>query len=158
MKDRWLNLSLREKQVLIAGGVIVILFLLYTLTWSPLINNNNRLRTRIQHSQNTLRWMQNADQHIQHLLESAQKKNHSFTGSVLSILQTEINKSELAPYVTQLQQVENDSVQFNLRKVSFDQLIIFLTSLWEKYHVIVSQITVTPTGAPGEVNADVIVQ
>lgn len=158
MKDRWQNLSLRDKQMLVVGGIAVILFLLYEIIWSPLSNANNSLRSRIQQSQDTLRSMKNADQLIEHLLKQSKEKRTETTQSILGAMQTEINHSPFASHVTQLRQAENDSVQFNLSKVDFDQLLVFLTSVWKKYGFIVSQITVMPTGTPGEVTVDIVMK
>lgn len=155
MNDWWLNLPLRDKRMLLMGSIVVILFLLYEIIWSPLATTNENLRLRIQHNRDTLQYMQNADQRIQQLLKESKEKNNKTSGSVLGTMQTEINNSEFASHVAQLRQAENDSVQFNLRKVNFDQLLIFLTSVWKKYHYIVSQISVVPTGVPGEVTADI---
>lgn len=158
MKDWWLNLALREKQTVAAGSFVVVLFLLYTLIWSPLSDLNDNLRTRIPRSQETLSAMQSTDQLIQHITKEVKEKRNQPTGSLLGLMQTEINQSKFASHVTQLRQAENDSVQFNLRKVDFDQLLVFLTSLWKKQGVIISQITVIPMEAPGEVTVDITVK
>lgn len=158
MKDWWLNLPLRDKRMLLMGGIIVILFLLYEIIWSPLATTNENLRVHIQHNRSTLQFMQNADQRIQQLVKESKEKNNKTSGSVLGIMQTEINNSQFAAHVTELRQAENDAVQFNLRKVNFDQLLVFLMSVWKKYHYVVSQISVVPTGVPGEVTVDITIK
>lgn len=158
MKDWWLNLPLRDKRMLGMGGIVVILFLLYEIIWSPLATSNENLRIHIEHNRDTLQYMQNADHRIQQLLKESKAKNYKASGSVLGTMQTEINSSPFATHVVQLRQAENDSVQFNLRKVNFDQLLVFLMSVWKKYHYIVSQISVVPTGVPGEVTVDITIK
>lgn len=158
MKDWWLNLALREKQTVAAGSLVVILFLLYEIVWSPLVTANENLRVRILHNQETLTAMQNTDQLIQHMIKESKEKHNQPTTSLLGIIQTEMTKSVFASHVTQLRQAENDSVQFNLRNVDFDQLIVFLTSLWKKNGFIVSQMTAVPMDAPGAVSADITVK
>lgn len=158
MKDWWLNLALREKQMVAAGSLVIILFLLYEIIWSPLVLMNDNLRIRIQHNRDTLTSMQNTNQLIQHIEKTSQEKRQKPKESLLGILQTEINKSIFASHVMQLHQAESDAVQFNLTKVDFDKALVFLTSLWKTYNIIVSQMTVTPTGTPGEVMMDVTVK
>ncbi|HSW70253.1 MAG TPA: type II secretion system protein GspM [Gammaproteobacteria bacterium] len=158
MKDWWLNLALREKQIIAAGSVLVILFLIYEIIWSPLANANDNLRTRIQHNYAALSFLKNTNQHIQELLKTSQEIKNQSPESFLGTLQAEINKSEFAQAVTALRQGENDSMQFILNRVNFDRLVVFLTSLWKQYHFIVADITVTPTGTPGEVTANVTVK
>ncbi len=157
MKEWWLNLPLREKQMLSVGSIAVVFFILYQFIWSPLVTLNNDMRDRIQHNRDTLNIMQNIDTSIQQLSKSQENNNHP-TGSILGIMQTEMNNSAFASHVTQLRQADNDSVQVNFRKIDFDQMLVFLNTLWKKYHFIVSQITVTPTGAPGEVTVDATIQ
>lgn len=158
MKEWWLNLALREKQIVAAGSIVIILFLLYEIIWSPLVSLNDNLRTRIQHNRTTLSAMQNADQLIQHIQKTSKEKHQQPNGSLLGTLQTELNKSEFASHVLQLRQAENESVQFGLHNINFDQFLIFLTALWKTHNIIVSQITVTPTGAPGEVTVDIVMK
>lgn len=158
MKDWWLNLSLRDKQMVILGSLVVMIFLIYTIIWSPLDNANVNLRSHIQHSRETLNFMQQADHRIQLLLKESTAQTHTSTESLLGTMQTEMNHSEFSSHVTQLREAENDSVQFNLTKIDFDQLLVFLTSVWKKYHFIVSRISVIPTGVPGEVTVDVTIK
>jgi len=157
MKDWWLNLALREKKMLAAGAVVVILFLLYKILWSPLVTANNNLRTRVLHNQETLTWIQQADQRIQSLLKTSQK-NVSPAGSLLGVMQTALHQSAFAAEISQLRQADNDSVAFSFKKIDFDHLIVFLTTLWQKQGLLVSQITVIPGNGPGEVVADVVVK
>ncbi|MEO8401434.1 MAG: type II secretion system protein GspM [Gammaproteobacteria bacterium] len=158
MKEWSNNLSLREKQTLSLGSVLVILFLLYEIIWSPFSNKLDNLRSQIQHNRELLTWMQNAEQHMDSLKKSMQSKSTQQNSSLLSIVQSQINKSPLQRHVTQLRQSENDSVEFNLQKADFDQLILVLTDLWKKYNLIVAQMTITPTDVPGEVTADVVIR
>ncbi len=158
MKEWWQNLALREKQILALGALVVLLFVLYEIIWSPFTNKISSMRTEVQTNQKLLKWMQNADQLIQTLTKNSKTKSSQLTGSLLSLMQTEVNKSTLASHVTQLRQGENDSVQMNFQKVDFDALIIFLTDLANRYGLIVSQVTITPTHLPGEVMADVVVR
>ncbi len=156
MNDWWINLALREKKMLAAGTIIVILFLGYELLWSPLVNANANLRTRVLQNQTTLAWMREADQRMQVLQKTLQKK--PLTGSLLGVMQTTLNQSPLASAIVGLRQADNDAVEFSVKKFDFDQLMVFLTELWQKQGLLVSQITVMPGTGPGEVRADVVVK
>jgi type II secretory pathway component PulM len=158
MREWWNNLGLREKQWVIVGTLIVILFLLYEILLAPLIGLNDSLRTDIQHNQKLSSWMQETNQHIQ-LAESMSQKNSSTRSSagLLSLLQKEINQSAFASNMQQISQAENNSVQITFLKINFDDLIKWLTILWQKYNLSVSQINVTPNGALGMVDTSVVV-
>ncbi len=157
MKEWWDNLALREKKIIIYGGALLILFLLYEIVWSPFTNKVDSLRKSVTQNQALLIWMQNADQRLQSIVNT-QKNKTTTNESLLSIMQREVNKSPLATHVTQLRQAENDSVQLTLQKADFDRLIALLTDLSNQDGLTVSQFTATATGVPGEVMADVTIK
>lgn len=156
MKEWWMNLGLREKQAVSLGGIVVILFILYEIIWAPISNHNDTLRDEITRNQKLLTWMQEADQHI-HATQKMLQKNAATKNSaaLLSLLQKEVNQSPFAKNLAQMTQAENNSVQITLQKVNFDDLIKWLTELWKKQELTVSQMTVTPNGSLGIVDATI---
>lgn len=157
MKDWWMNLSLRERQVLTIGGFFVGLFLLYEIIWAPLTNSVINLRRQVQENSSLLNWMKQADQRVQTLLQKPSQTSNS-TASLLSTVQTQVNKSPLGTHVTQLRQSESDTVKLTLNAVDFDQLVVWLTQLGKSNGVIVGQITVNPAGGPGVVATDILLK
>ena len=159
MKDWWINLSLRDKQMLTLGGVVVVIFLLYLLIWSPISNTVSTLRTTLQHNQATLVWMQKADKQIQSIEKNpSASRSTQTTASLLSIVQNEINQNPLAKNLTQLRQAETDSVQLSFLHVDFDQLIAWLTQLWQQQNITVIQATVKKGDSQGVVAAEVMLK
>src|SRR3990167_3045595 len=158
MKEWWMNLSLREKQTISMGGFIIILFLLYEIIYSPFTHKIARLRQEVQHNHELLNFMKNTDQQLRTLTKTSQENQSRLQGSLLSAMQNEISQSPFARQVTTLHQAENNSVQLNLQKISFDQLITWLTTLSKQYGFIVSQITITPIKKPGEVHANMVIK
>jgi type II secretory pathway component PulM len=158
MKDWWMNLAVREKQSLIIGSACVFLFLLYELIWSPFTTNIDDMRNRIQHNQELLAWMQNADKRIETLEKSSKGSATQNTGSLLGIMQAQVNTSPFAKSVKQLRQSDNESVQLSLQKIDFDKLVIWLAELGQKQGIIVDQMAITPGDAPGVINANFIVK
>jgi type II secretory pathway component PulM len=159
MKEWWLNLGFREKQTVTIGGIIVLAFLIYAVIWLPISNYNTNLREKITQDQKLLTWMQEANQRIQ----AADKILHPGStirnsAAILSLLQKEINQSSLKDYLTQMSQAENNAVQMTFQKVNFDSLVEWLITLWKKQGVTVIQITTTPEGMTGSINATLIVK
>lgn len=155
MKEWWNNLSLRDKRIVFFGGIIVIITLLYFFILQPLSDKNAMLRTQIEHNKQLLAWMKAANKQIAVL----QKKSTNIStphsnASALSIVQNEIKQSSLAGKFTQLKQAEDDSVQLNFQAVNFDELIVWLTDLWQTHGLIVTQAAIDPTGTAGIVSAE----
>lgn len=156
MKEWWMNLALREKQVLMAGSAAVILFLLYQLIFSPLSHKIESEREHIQENRELLNWMQQADLQLKTLTKNTQI--HASSSSLLGSVQTEINKTPLATHLKQLRQSDSNTVQFTLQQTNFDELIKWLDTVWQTQGIIVAEISITPLGTPGIVNADVVVK
>lgn len=158
MKEWWINSGRREKQIVILGGFFVVLFLLYIILLAPLSSLNDSLRDDIVRDKKTLAWMKEADQRI-HAMEKMSQKNTSTTSSaaLLSDLQKSVNESSIANNLVQLSQTENSAVQLIFQKVNFDTLIKWLIELWKKQNITVKQMTVTPNGSMGLVDATVVV-
>lgn len=158
MKERWNNLTLREKQTLSLGVLVIGILIIYLLVLSPLNNKVNTMRDQIHHNQDLLAWMQQTDKQIQDLAKTAQPTPtvHA-TGSLLSIVQKQINRTPLVSSLKQLHQGENDSVQMSFQQVDFDQLMAWLIQLSQQ-GLIVSQMSVTPSAAPGIVATDLVLK
>ncbi|MDR3492520.1 MAG: type II secretion system protein M [Gammaproteobacteria bacterium] len=152
MNKWWVNLSEKEKQTVTLGGIIAGIFLIYQFVWSPIADSSDQLRKKILQNQTLLSYMQESDKRIQ-LLEAHQQDNSNEKSSVLTHVQNELSKTSFSTNVTQLQQSENNSVKFNLQKVSFDELVKWLTTLSQQ-KISIAQMTVTPTSTPGIVEAE----
>ena len=158
MKEWWNNLALREKQTLSVGIFFLSLFLIYILLWSPLNTKVMSLRSHIQQNQELLTWMDAADKRIQVLEKTAQTKPAARpTGSLLSVIQKQINRTPLVTALTQLHQVDNESVQLTFEKVNFDQLITWLTGISQQ-GLLTTQLSITPGTTLGVVSADLIIK
>lgn len=155
MKEWWINLSIREKQTVILGSTAVIILMIYNLIWSPLHNTVITMRKQIQSNQQLLTWMQSADNRIQAIEKNLQTKSSAHpSGSLLSVVQNQINQSPIATNLSQLRQAENDSVQSSFKQVNFDKLIAWLSGSWQEHGLIVTQVTITPGNTPGMVSAE----
>jgi type II secretory pathway component PulM len=150
MRERWNLLALREKQILGVGAVFIIACLIYLLLWLPLTNRTESMRKQIKSNQALLVWMQEAEKKI----SAGEKplKQTSLTpseGSLLSIVQKQINRTPLVSALTDLHQLETDSVQLTFQKVSFDQLMKWLIQITAQEALFIVQLTVTPSASPG---------
>lgn len=153
-KDRWQQLLLREKRILVAGIFFASILLFYALIWSPLNNKINYLQNKIHTDQQLLAWMQTADRRLSSLKNSDTSKKNN--GSILSIIQTQLQKSVFSAQISGLRLLNDNAVQFHLQNSSFDQLITWLVQLNEQYSLRVSQLSVNTTETIGLVNADVV--
>ncbi len=156
MKDWWINLSIKEKQTVSIGSIVVGIFLVYQFLWIPMTNSTQQLRKKVLHNQILLSWMQVSDQRIQ-VLENTQTIPAITKSSLLTTIQNELKKTSFASNATQLQQGENNSVKLHLQKVDFDNLMKWLTSLSQQ-KISINQMTVIASETPGMVEAELQLQ
>lgn len=57
-KARWRELQPRERTILSAGVVFLVVFILYAGIWSPVQDKLKRLRSSVPQAQQKLAWMQ----------------------------------------------------------------------------------------------------
>lgn len=151
MKQWWLGLSLREKQIVSIGSMMAAIFIIYAWIWSPLNHKINTMRTQITQNQELLNWMQLADKQLENT--SDQKKTVS-SESLLSLTQHQIKQSTFANQLSELRQGENDTVQLSFKQISFDNLITWLMDAGREQGLTVTQMTVTAYNTPGIVSAE----
>lgn len=150
MKHYWESFSLREKKMIILGGIAIGLFLLITL-FRLLSNLEQTLQSQMRSHQKLLTWMQQADETLKNTSMSTFKNTN--TQTLATLIQTAANKSQIASAVTQLQKTENDTVEMTVKDANFDELILFLNKIWMDYHLTIIQANITRSKMPGIVNA-----
>jgi general secretion pathway protein M len=159
MKEWWNNLALREKRIVSAGILTLAALLVYLILWLPLDNAVTGLRTQIHQNQELLTWMRDADKHLQTLSLTTQPKPKSTSsGSILTIVQNQINRTTLVSSLNQMHQVDTNSVQLTFQKVDFDQLVTWLIQLNQQHGIVITQMNVIPSPTPGVVAADLVLK
>lgn len=158
-KEWWSNLALREKQAVSVGGVLLALFIIYQWMWMPALNGVESLRQKIVAGQKTLVWMESVDKQIQKMEGQSTDKQHASTLVVLlSQMKKQINRAGLEPYLTQLKQANNSSIEAHFKKVEFAKLVDMLAASMKELSMSVTHLVLTPTETPGYVNADMVIK
>ncbi|WP_172622693.1 type II secretion system protein GspM [Aquicella siphonis] len=159
-KEWWMSLAARERQAMTAAGALLVLFIIYQWIWSPYLEYVNQLRKRIASDQETLVWMQAADQEIQKIeSQSKGKAKSSSPVALLSQIQKQINQAGLDQSLSQLKQASNDSIEVHFQKVDFEKLMTLLVKILKEQSVSVTQFSVTASDeTTGIVNADMIIK
>jgi len=64
MKDWFDNLQPRERMIVMVGGAITLLILLWALIWNPITTRTAELRDEVNTDRELLAWMQDASARI----------------------------------------------------------------------------------------------
>lgn len=153
MKDWWQNLSLREKQTVAFGTLLVMIFIVYELMFASLAGSVDHLRAQILKNKTLLSWMRESDARIQQLEKNQKPIESKDAGSLLSVVQDDIKNNPISKSMTQLQQSDNDAVELRFQQVSFDDMMQWLIAICREQDLTISQMTITPESSAGVVDA-----
>jgi type II secretory pathway component PulM len=159
-KTWWAHLNRREQWMLMAGAVLVGLFLFYIILIRPI---NNSLNTQIENmntQKELLQWMQTSVPQLQSLRQSNTNRQAIPAGSLLAFVEQSLKESLLSQDISTLEKnpdnTSKESVQLKFDKVSFDYFMKWLIKFWQTYKVNINQISVTRTQAAGVVQVNFV--
>jgi type II secretory pathway component PulM len=153
MNEWWMNLSIREKQSVALGTVLLSAFIIYELIFAAFIHSTESLRTKIHKQQTLLVWMQDSDKRIRQLEKVQTTTPAANLSSLLSRVQNDINQNSLQKNISQLQQAENDAIEIHFQQVNFDLMTGWLIKLCREQRLTITEMIVTPGTTTGIVDA-----
>ena len=153
MKEWWQNLQVREQRLLMAGGALLALLLVYALIWAPLVGGIGKLETSVAQQRETLAWMQKAAAEVKALRAASGRRSAGLGGrSLLAVVDQTARAAGLGGALKRVQPQGDDSVRVQMESASFDAMMRWLRNLLTQNGVFVTTITVERADAPGLVN------
>lgn len=156
----WLdNLDPRERMLAMAGAVLLVLFLIYILVWSPLHSGYDSLRNTVETQRTTAQWMQVSAQTLKGLKRSSGRAVQGLGGrSLLSVADSTARAGGLGPALKRVEPEGSDSVRVWLDGASFDVVVKWLGTLSTIHGVNAETATLERSGGAGRVNARLTLQ
>ena len=153
IRDWFEGLEPRERLLVSAGAVFLVLFFVYVLLWAPFAERHARLRETVERQQADLAWMRGAAAQVQALRRSVPGGGRGLGGrSLLSVVDQSARAGGLGSGIKRIEPDGSRGVKIWLENVSFDQMILWLGKLSRQYQVEVASVSIEPRG-PGRVNA-----
>lgn len=153
------RLDLRERMMLAAGGVLLVLFLLYIMVWSPLHSGYDTLKNSVEDQRATAVWMQESTQTLARLNRSSGRATRGLGGrSLLSVTDSTARAGGLGPALKRVEPEGSDSVRVWLDGASFDVMVKWLGTLSTVHGVDAVTVTLERSGTAGRVNARLTLQ
>ena len=152
MKELFNQRTVREKKMLIAGGLSIITVVLYALIWFPLHSKISSLLGQINYNQNLLSWMQKQVPYVKQLRTQVVRTEND----LLSIVSERISNITTIKTKPNLTRIANNKVSINFTEVPFDALTQLLLVLWENHHIDVESIRVNKLDNLGNVQANIV--
>ena len=156
----WLeNLDPRERMMVVAGGALFVLFLIYIMVWSPLHSGYDSMQETVEEQRATALWMQESAQTLKGLPGSAGSAAQGLGGrSLLSVADSTARAGGLGPALKRVEPEGSDSVRVWLEGAPFDVLVKWLGTLSTIHGVNAETVTMERSDATGRVNARLTLQ
>jgi general secretion pathway protein M len=144
MKDKFLQLSLRERILLIGGIAVLFISGLYAFTYMPIVEEEQRLKKAIEAQQQLQSYLQMIANEVAKLPASIAEPTEvvDTEQSLISIIDTSSEQLSIKPAIKRMTPEGQDKVSLWLEKCQFDQLIIWLAALDKKHSIEIQQITI----------------
>ncbi|WP_426358767.1 type II secretion system protein GspM [Pseudocolwellia sp. HL-MZ19] len=146
MKERWLELNIREQRLVIAMGSVVLFFILYSAIWAPLTNNIEAATKKVERQQELLTWIQKSTVIYKSAAGANASNNRNTSLSSLVNQTAGRNNIEIARM-----QPQGESIQVWIDEVPFDNLLNWLEHLSQKEGVKVKAIDIAHAEQAGVV-------
>ena len=154
IKNWYHGLQQRERQLVLAASVVVIITLLYLIIWEP-IHNGLRDQTQKYESQvDILDWMQTAATEVRALKATgATKRSTNSSQPVSLVVERSAATAGIKPFIRKLESTSDKGARVTIDEASFDQLLLWLSTLQTQYGISVSSANLDRVDKPGAVNA-----
>jgi general secretion pathway protein M len=158
LKNKFDALEYRERIIVIAGLVFLVISLFYLAVWDPIISARDAERQHYSSQQQTLSWMQEAVREIQSLKSTGASTVSRFKNqSVSALAERSAQSTGIKPYIIK-QESDKQGVKIQLEQADFDRLIMWLNDMEQKYAIQAGSVHIEKQAASGAVNARVTLE
>jgi general secretion pathway protein M len=154
---RWfLSLEQRERRVLTAGGIFLLIVIIYGAVLTPFAHSKAALISHISQQRSLLAWMRPATARIQAL--GGKQPTALPADSLLATINREAGSAGLGNALRQVQQQNDGSIRVQLEGASFDTMVHWLGDLHKRYGISISDMSVQRGSSAGSVDANLSLQ
>lgn len=136
MNTLFKNLSVRERYSVILASGALILFLSYMILWQPWQTQIQQLQLTVNEQAADRAWMQQAAQEVRQLRTSTVIPTAARpTASLFSIIDSSMAQTSLAKANKRIEPNSEQEVRISFEQANFSDLIRWLASLQQQYHI-----------------------
>jgi len=157
MKAWFMGLEANERRIMIGGGGLLLVMLLYVGIWEPITNKMDALRVSTAEQQSLLAWMRGAAQKVKQLRGHAGRPVRPASGgSLLSLVDSTAKSGRLGGALKRVQPDGDAKVRVWLEAANFDDLVRWLTTLETRHGVHVESSVFQALDTPGRVDGRLV--
>tara|TARA_R110002124_G_scaffold76032_7_gene203881 strand:- start:2866 stop:3342 length:477 start_codon:yes stop_codon:yes gene_type:complete len=156
MKSWWAGLAPRERLILLAGSVFLLVMAFWLVIWEPLIAGRAELRQEVRTLSAERLWMEQVVDDVRRRARMSQGETSS-SGSVLTLVEVSANAAGLKEALSRVQP-EGQGARLSFDQVGMDALLSWLADLEQRQGLQVTQLALDVTEARGMVSARLVVE
>ncbi len=159
MKAWWAGLAPRERVIVLAGGIALLVMLLWLMVWEPIADRRAALRSEVSTLATDLMWMEQVSDQVRR--RASQQRNQAAAGaaggSILTLVEVSATASGIRSQIERVQP-EGKGARLWFDRVGFDALMIWLGELETRHGLQISQLAVDVSSDAGIVSARLMVE
>lgn len=153
MKDWFDNLQPRERMIVLAGGAITLVILLWALIWNPITTRTVELRDAVASDQELLDWMQDADNRIKSAQQQPGNKPRKTNVTLINAVESTSKRSGLRAAITNIKPDGDSKINLDIKEANFNDMIRWQGQLLTDFGIRAEQFTAKPGEKAGMVDA-----
>jgi general secretion pathway protein M len=159
MRAWWNAREPRERRVLLIGGAVTAVLLLWALVWYPLQRSRTELRQRVETQRIDLQQMRSDSARVAQLRGlGARAKVERQGKSLLALADATARGAQLANELRRVEPVGPKSVRVSFEGASFDAIADWLEGLARDFGVVATDFSADRAEGTGRVNARVTLE
>ena len=156
LKDKFNALQPRERIVIIAGAILVLVVAVYVLALAPLYGAVNAQAKRVTQKEGDLAWMRSVAGEVAVLSANAPSQPAPSNESLVVLIDRTARECGLGASLTGQTPNGERGIRVRLEGAEFDKLMVCLATLQQVHSVDVESASIDRTGKPGLVNANLV--
>ncbi len=159
MKDWWSNLQSREQNFVMIAVMVIGLFLIYLMIWSPLTQARDNKRQQVENNKELLSWMMEKSAEVKQLkLTNPNLLKSDSKRSLIAIVDSLANRLGLRTAIRQIQPDGPHAATIYIDEINFDALTTMLGQLDKNSDVKVKEADISKLEASGIVKARIFLK
>jgi general secretion pathway protein M len=159
MRAWWESRDARERRILLIGGCVTAVLLIWAFVWYPLQRSRAELRLRVETQRSDLQQMRSDSARVAQLRGlGARAKVERQGKSLLALADATARGAQLANELRRVEPVGPKSVRVSLEGASFDAVADWLEGLSRDFGVVATDFSADRAEGTGRVNARVTLE
>lgn len=155
LQQAYNDLSQRDQNLAVTIAIILAVTLFYTAVWEPLHLNLEKQEATQLAQKEIHAWMQGAAAEVRSLKASGNKANKRLKANspVSIVAEQSANTSGLNKQISKIESSGKNGAQIKIENASFDQTLLWINTLKQRYGIIVSSAKIERSDTDGIISA-----